>query len=65
MSYEAGPGIRCPFCRAVLNGVVDSRPRANRVVRVRRCAKCGKRCRTAETVIPGVPRERTAAPPAN
>lgn len=51
----------CPACGHVRGGVIDSRPKKNRIVRRRRCIVCSHRYSTEERSITLIERMNEAA----
>jgi hypothetical protein len=45
------PGILCPGCGNLLGSVLFTRPVANQILRVRKCANCHRRVRTSERIV--------------
>ena len=54
-------GISCPQCNTALETVLFTRKAPGQILRVRKCEPCKRRWRTAERIIPGVPRGRDEA----
>lgn len=43
-------GIPCPKCGHTRHRVTSNKPRRRKIVRVRKCKKCGHEIRTAERI---------------